>query len=84
MAVILTIPASEIREGDAIRGHYRPGVTVETAVRFGEGAPDRSDRALRPLLWATGVRAEKAGVDAVPVRSGRRLADADPVVVIRR
>lgn len=84
MAAIITIPASDIREGDSIRGHYRPGVTVETAVRFGEGAPDRSDAARRPLLWATGVRAENTGAGAVPLRDGRRLADGDPVVVIRR
>ncbi|MBT2453280.1 hypothetical protein [Streptomyces sp. ISL-86] len=77
------IPAREIREGDVLRGIYAPTVTLDTAARPGEYAPDWSDMDRRPMRLPIPHRAKVAGPRALELRSGRRLDDDNPVLVTR-
>ncbi|WP_086780176.1 hypothetical protein [Streptomyces griseus] len=76
------VPAREIREGDMLRGYYGPDVTLDTAARPGEYAPDWSDLDRRPGLLAIPHRARQAGPGALPLKRGR-LDDDAPVLVSR-
>ncbi|MGA5497740.1 hypothetical protein ACPCSP_25590 [Streptomyces cinereoruber] len=77
------IPARDIREGDVLRGYYRPGITLATAARPGAYAEDWSDLDRRPDLLPIPDRAARPGPAAFDEYAVTHITDDSPVVVTR-
>ncbi|MFF4388574.1 hypothetical protein ACFY0G_17605 [Streptomyces sp. NPDC001552] len=82
--ILTVLAARDIRPGDTLRGYYRPGVTLSTAVHPDRSAADWSDLDRRAGLLGRPFRATASGLSALTtLRTRQRFTDDSPILVTR-